>query len=161
VLWAEVQALKAGITLLEAQIQGPKQGSHNSSVPPSKTPEGNIPTVKPVRGLRQGSLGRAGVGRILHPEPDQTVIVQVKVCPRCEPEVAADSQKLHALYDKIENPPGLSVVTLVRQYGGQCHQCGQPYPAPVPVGLEPSGPYGTSVENLVSMAAKMSHQKRC
>jgi BMFP domain-containing protein YqiC len=36
-LWAEVQALKARITQLEAQLQAPKKGSHNSSVPHSKT----------------------------------------------------------------------------------------------------------------------------
>jgi rRNA maturation protein Nop10 len=91
----------------------------------------------------------------VHPDPDQTVIAQVKVCPNCGHEVAADAQKPHVLYDKIKIPPVLPVVTRVRQYGGQCTQCGQPYVAPVPVGLEPASPYGTSVENLVTFGATL------
>jgi transposase len=150
VLWAEVQALKARIAQLEAQLQAPKKGSHNSSVPPSKSPKASKPEAKSGRGRRKASLGRAGGGRPLHPDPDQTVIAQVKMCPYCGQEVAVDAQKLHALYDKIEIPPVLPVVTRVRQYGGQCSQCGQLYVAPVPVGLEPGSPYGTSVEKLVT-----------
>ncbi len=76
----------------------------------------------------------------MHPDPDQTVIAQVKVCPHCSQQVGPESQKLYALYDKIESPPVRPIVTRVRQYGGQCAHCGEAYVAPVPVGLESGSP---------------------
>ncbi len=84
----------------------------------------------------------------MHPDPNQTVIARVKVCPHCSQEVSLEAQKLHAVYDKIDIPPVHPIVTRVRQYGGQCAQCGESYVAPVPVGLEPGSPYGESVESL-------------
>ncbi len=71
VLWSEIQALKARIAQLESQLAAPKKGSHNSSVPPSKTPKANKPEVNSRRGRRKASIGRAGGGRPLHPDPDK------------------------------------------------------------------------------------------
>jgi len=150
VLWAEIQALKARIAELGAKLQEPKKDAHNSSVPPSKTPKASNPAPHPHRGRRKASIGRAGGGRPLHPDPDQTVIAQVKVCPHCGQQVALAAQKLYARYDKIELPPVRPIVTRVHQYGGQCTHCGGAYVAPVPVGLEPGSPYGESVETLAT-----------
>ena len=73
-LWAEVQVLKGQI----AQLQGPRKGSHNSSVPPSQTPKAGKPDGKRRKGRRKASIGRAGGGRPLHPDPDQTVVALVR-----------------------------------------------------------------------------------
>ncbi len=113
VLWAEVQILKAQVAELAAKLQAPKKDAHNSSVPPSKTPKASKPDGKARKGRRKASLGRAGGGRPLHPDPDQTVIAQVNVCPHCAQEVAPEAQKLHARYDKIEIPPVRPIVTRV------------------------------------------------
>ncbi len=120
-LWAENQALKAQVAQLEAQLQAPKKGAHNSSVPPSKTPKASKPAASPRKGCRKASIGRAGGGRPLHPDPDQTVIAQVKVRPHCGQEVAPEAP----LDDKIEVPPVRPLVTRVHQYGGQCAHCGE------------------------------------
>lgn len=149
-LWAETQALKTRIAELEAKLQKPRKDAHNSSVPPSKTPKANQPPTNPRGVRRQASVGRAGGGRLLHPDPDQTVVARVKVCPYCSQEVAAEAQKLHAVYDKIEVPAARPIVTRVMQYGGQCAQCGKSYVAPVPVALEPGSPYGESVQSLAT-----------
>ncbi len=58
-LWAENQALKAKVAELEAQLLAPKKGSHNSSVPPSKTPKASKPAASSRKGRRKASIGRA------------------------------------------------------------------------------------------------------
>ena len=78
------------------------------------TPKANKPQGKPGRGRREASIGRAGGGRPLHPDPDQTVVALVRVCPHCRLEVTPESQNLHALYDRIEVPPVRPIVTRAR-----------------------------------------------
>lgn len=149
-LWAEVQQLRGRIAVLEGKLQEPPKDAHNSSVPPSQAPKANRPARKATGHRRQASVGRAGGGRPLHPDPDQEVVAQAKRCPHCGAAVLADEQQLHAVYDKIEIPPIKPVVIRVQQYGGQCGQCGQRYVAPVPVGLEPGTPFGASVQSLAT-----------
>ncbi len=62
----------------------------------------------------------------------------------------AHEQQPHAVYDKIEWPPVRPIVTRVEPYAGQCPHCGQPYVAPVPVGLEPGTPFGASIQTLAT-----------
>ena len=149
-LWAEVQRLRASQTAVEAKRQEPAKDAHNSSVPPSQTRKGNLP-ISPRTGMRrEASVGRAGGGRLLHPDPDQVIVAQARVCPHCGQGVAPTAQHLHAVYDKIELPPVKPIVTRVEQYGGQCASCGQSYVAPVPVGLEPGSPFGGSIQSLAT-----------
>jgi len=147
-LWAEVQALKARLATFEAKAQAPRKDAHNSSVPPSQTPKANLPPSPWTR--REASVGRAGGGRPLHPEPDQVVIAQAKTCPHCGGAVQPHTQHPQAVYDKIELPPIRPIITRVEQHGGQCPHCGQRYVAPVPVGMEPGTPYGASIEGLAT-----------
>jgi transposase len=149
-LWTEVQRLKARLAALESKPHEPRKDAHNSSVPPSQTPKPNLPTSPPRGTRREASVGRAGGGRSLHPDPDKVIIAQAKTCPHCGGAVQAHEQHVHAVYDKIELPPIRPIVTRVEQYAGQCPHCGQTYVAPVPVGLEPGTPFGASIEALAT-----------
>jgi transposase len=149
-LWAEVQTLKARLAALEAKQHEPRKDAHNSSIPPSRTLKVNRSSRPRLGVRREASVGRAGGGRPLHPEPDQVMIAQAKTCPHCGGMVPADEQHLQAVYDKIELPPITPIVTRVEQHGGQCPHCGQLYVAPVPVGMEPGTPFGASIATLAT-----------
>ena len=72
-LWAEVQRLRARLATFEAKQQEPVKDAHNSSVPPSRTHKTNVPPGPRTGMHRAASVGRAGGGRPLHPDPDQEV----------------------------------------------------------------------------------------
>jgi transposase len=149
-LWAEVQLLKARLAALEAKPHEPRKDAHHSSVPPSQTPKPNHAPGPGPWTRREASVGRAGGGRPLHPDPDQIIIAQAKTCPHGEGTVQAHEQRPHAVYDKIELPPIRPIVALVEPHAGQCPHCGQSYVARVPVGLEPGTPFGASIEGLAT-----------
>jgi transposase len=149
-LWAEVQRLQTRVAELEAKLREPVKDARNSSVPPAHTRKANIPPRPPKETRREASVGRAGGGRPLHPNPDQVIITKAKVCPHCGDAVSEAGQSLQAVYDKIEVPPVKPIVTRVEQYGGRCASCGQPYMAPVPAGMEPGTPFGASVQSLAT-----------
>lgn len=125
VLWAEVQRLRARLAAFEAKQQEPVKDAHNSSVPPSRTHKTNVPPSPRTGTHRAASVGRAGGGRPLHPDPDHVIIAKAKSCPHCGHGVQQADQQLQAVYDKIEIPPVKPVVTRVQQYGGDCAHCGQ------------------------------------
>jgi transposase len=149
-LWAEVQRLKTRLAALEAKAQEPRKDAHTSSVPSSYTPKPNRSPGPRAATRREASVGRAGGGRSLQPEPDQVIIAQAKTCPHCGGTVQAHEQQPHAVYDKIELPPIQPIVTRVEQHTGRCPHCGQSSVAPVPVGLEPGTPFGASIQSLAT-----------
>src|SRR5215475_11468555 len=149
-LWAEVQRLQTRVAELEAKLREPVKDATNSSVPPSHTRKANRPPSPPKETRREASVGRAGGGRPLHPDPDQVIIAKAKVCPHCGDPVSEAGQSLQAVYEKIEVPPVKPIVTRVEQYGGRCAGCGQPYVAPVPAGMEPGTPFGATVQSLAT-----------
>jgi len=151
-LWEENQKLTAALAATDQAKPepSPKKTSKNSSTPPSKGFKANIKPSK-IEGIkRQRSLGRAGGGRQLHPEPDQTIIAQLKNCPQCGEKVTAAAQKLQSVYEKIELPPIRPIVTRIERYGGQCACCQTEYVAPVPLGMEPGSPFGREIQSLVT-----------
>jgi transposase len=69
-LWAEVQRLHTRLAELEAKLREPVKDARNSSVPPSQTRQANTATRPPQGTRREASVGCAGGGRPLHPDPD-------------------------------------------------------------------------------------------
>jgi transposase len=110
-LWAAVQRLQTRGAELEAKLQEPVQDARNSSVPPAHTRQAHTPTRPPQGMRRAASVGRAGGGRPLHPDPDPVLIAKATVCPHCGHEVPEPAPALQAVYDKIEGPPVKPVVT--------------------------------------------------
>ncbi|MEG4071022.1 IS66 family transposase [Microcoleus sp. Pol11C2] len=152
-LWQEIKKLRAALDTDESKPNSsPAKTSSNSSTPPSKGFKSNIkPKPSKIEGVkRQKSIGRVGGGRHLHPEPDQIIVAQIKSCPQCSETVTATSQKLQAVYDKIELPPIRPIVTRIERYGGRCACCQTEYLAPVPAGMEPGSPFGSSIQSLVT-----------
>ena len=80
-LWAEVQRLQTRLAELEAKLREPVKDARNSSVPPSQTRKANTPTRPPQGTRREASVGRAGGGRPLHPDPDQVLIAKANLFP--------------------------------------------------------------------------------
>jgi transposase len=99
-LWEKIQKLSATLATYEPKPKperSPKKTSKNSSTPPSKGFKPNIQPSKIEGSQRQKSLGRAGGGRELHPDPDQTIIAQLKNCPQCGEKVTGVAQKLQSV----------------------------------------------------------------
>lgn len=146
-LWQQVQALRRRVGELEARLGEPPKSSSNSSQPPSRDRKANKPPRAPGT-RREASLGRAGGGRPLHPEPDRIVEAWAKLCPHCASGLEATAQRPVAVYDRIELPPVRPVVTRVVLHAARCPCCAALVRATAPVGLEPGSPYGASIAAL-------------
>jgi transposase len=148
-LWAQVQALTARVTELEARLGGPPKTPDNSSVPPSQGQKSNRADKAKREGPRKGSLGRKGGGRALVANPDETVIARPICCAHCQAALHDGDHRLAARTDKIDLPKVRPVVTRVEQYAGHCQTCGGTTLAPLPEGLEPGSPFSL---NIVALA---------
>lgn len=141
-LWEELQKL---------QSKRVKKTSKNSSLPPAKGFKAEVESeAKAGEQGREGSLGRAGGGRVLSEHPDQIIESSVKSCQACGAEIDPCGQQLMARYDKIELPPIAPLVTRVERYGCDCPRCGAPQIAAVPVGMEPGSPFGNRIAAVVT-----------
>jgi transposase len=147
-LWQELQTLRAEVDKLKQKRV--KKTSRNSSLPPSKGFKPNQSSVPatPVNGEEAGSHRNGG--RELSQQPDQVVVAQAKSCPHCGVAVDPSTQRLSGIYERIELPQVTPHVTRVERYGGMCPCCQKVYEAPVPVGLEPGSPFGSSIASLVT-----------
>jgi transposase len=96
-LWAEVPALQARLTTREATSQAPRKDAHTASVPPSQTPQANLPAAPQTSTRREASMGRAGGGRPLHPAPDHVIMAQAQPCPHGGGAVQAHAPPPHAV----------------------------------------------------------------
>jgi transposase len=153
-LFQAVQDLTARCERLEREVQELKAGtppqktSRNSSLPPS-TDQKATSQPETRASPRQNSLGRSGGGRPLHPNPDAHVSLRPDTCNACGTFLLAASERIKAVYEKIELPEIKPLVTRVTQLECQCPDCGARTVAAAPVGLEPGSPFGTSVQTLL------------
>ena len=153
-LAAENGKLKARVAELEAKLNRPAKTPDNSSVPPSRGQKANRPVGEERK--KRTKASHPGVGRTLCETPDQTHEAIATACPHCAAAVTADDQSLQQVYDRIEIPPIKPVVTRVERHGGVCPCCREKFLAPVPKGLEPGSPFGSSV---VSLAVAFHHNQ--
>src|SRR5260221_12063092 len=98
-LWQQVQALSEQVQVLRhevaelrARLGEPPKSSSNSSVPPSRDRKASKPPRRPGT-RREVSVGRAGGGRPLHPDPDRIVAAWAKSCPGCAAGLDAAAQR--------------------------------------------------------------------
>jgi transposase len=143
-LWEEIQRLRQEIAGEKDVVV--EKTPDNSSIPPSKGFKKNTKSSDTVPQKRQGHQNG---GRKLS-EPAQIITAHAKVCPNCQNHVEIEAQKLEAVYEKIELPKIVPIVTQVHRYGGKCPHCEAKYVAPVPVGMEPRSPFGKSIEILAT-----------
>jgi transposase len=118
--------------------------------PPSQTPKPHLSSGPRTGIRREASVGRAGGGRPLHPEPDHVIMAQAKTGPQGGGAVQAQEPHLQAVDDTIEWPPSTPLVPPVEPHAGPCAPWGQSYVAPVPVGMAPGTPFGASIQRLAT-----------
>ena len=92
---------------------------------------------------------RLGVGRALHPSPDQRFDALLPAGPKCNAAFAEASQTPQQVYERIELPPIKPHVTQVRLFGGRCACCGEQVSADAPEGLERGSPFGHTIAAMV------------
>ncbi|MCL6436379.1 MAG: IS66 family transposase [Leptolyngbyaceae cyanobacterium HOT.MB2.61] len=147
-LWQELQMLRAEVDKLKQKRV--KKTSGNSSLPPSKGFKPNQSRVQTTPVTQEETGSHRNGGREFSQQPDQVVVAQAKSCPHCGVEVDPSTQRLSGIYERIELPQVTPHVTRVERYGGMCPCCQKVYEAPVPVGLEPGSPFGSSIASLVT-----------
>ena len=141
---AQIQALSARITDLEARLAGPPKTPDNSSTPPSKGQKPNLPK-RPKKPRR----GRPGVARALAEHPDVTIDARLDACPHCDHALSPADQPLIHAYDHIDLPPIRPVITRINRYRGTCPCCRKPVAAPAPAGFEPGSPFGAGIAAII------------
>ncbi|HEX9868440.1 MAG TPA: hypothetical protein VGC99_07565 [Candidatus Tectomicrobia bacterium] len=112
-LWAEGQRLRTRSADVEANLQAPGTDARPASMPPSTTRQTHTPARPPQAIRRAASVGRAGGGRPLPPNPDHVISAQAKICPHGGHGGLAAGPSLPAVYDQIEVPPSTPMVTRV------------------------------------------------
>ena len=141
---AQIEALTARITELEARLGAPPKTPDNSSLPPSKGQKPNLPDRS-----KKPRPGRPGVARALAERPDRIIEATLATCPHCAHALGpADQPDIHA-YDHIDLPPLSPCVTRINRHRGVCPCCRKRIAAPAPEGFEPGSPFGPGLCALV------------
>ena len=149
-LWEELVKLREQ----QQKQKKPKKTSRNSNLPPAKGFKANVEASVNQKEPGVERVAHGLGGRELSAQPDQIVVCKATVCGQCGASASEEDQQLYQVYERLELPPIVPVVTRVERYGGTCGCCGQPYQAPVPVGLEPGSVFGRTLEVLIRTVGK-------
>lgn len=144
----KLAAAIARIEELEARLNQPPKGPHNSSVPPSQGFKANVPD-KGGKGQRRRAEAHHLGGRKLCANPDEVRQFHATGCPCCQTAIPLANQTCVARYDKIEIPPIKPKVTRVEVFEGRCSACQKKVRPEVPAELANDGLTGPNLRTLI------------
>jgi transposase len=154
----EVSALRAENDLLKEQLA---KTSANSSLPPSKNPQGFKPNRKePTGKKRGGQLGHQGHERKFYPvEMCQEIIHHYpKQCSRCGAEIIASKNTQPYRHQVVDIPPIHPVVTEYQFHAVSCTCCGKENQAPEMAKIVAVGSYTPTVAAYVGLLSSQYRQ---
>jgi transposase len=145
-LMAQVTVLEGEVAALKAKLGLPPKTPENSSVPPSRGGKPSDPAVggKSARGKPHG-----GVARALCDHPTAVRRERVASCPGCGAGLEAGAERPWLVYDHIDLPPILPVVTRVELMAGRCACCRRRYRTEAPADMPYGSPFGPGLVALV------------
>lgn len=153
---ARLQADYDALRVKLEKLQKPPTSSSNSSQPPSQDQKRNKPANRPKRKHGPPS-GHLKYERQFVAEPDHIVPVRVTACPVCQTDLQAAPGSLIDVTQITEISVPTAQVIEVRQYAVTCPDCGQPYVATPPAGLEMNRSFGARLETTVVYYRQEQH----
>ncbi|MEO0014359.1 MAG: hypothetical protein RLZZ535_2748 [Cyanobacteriota bacterium] len=154
----EMATLRTENELLKEQLA---KTSQNSSLPPSKNPQGFKPNRKePTGKKRGGQIGHQGHERKLYPlEMCQEVILHYpKQCSRCGGEVIESKNIQPYRHQIIDIPPIQAIVTEHQFYAMVCTCCGKENQATEMSEIIGEGGYSPTVAAYVGLFSSQYRQ---
>jgi transposase len=154
----EVTALRTENDLLKEQLA---KTSANSSLPPSKNPQGFKPNRKePTGKKRGGQVGHQGHERKLYPtEMCQEIIPYYpKQCSKCGSEIIAGSDIQPYRHQVIDIPPIHPIITEHQFYAVRCTCCGKENQAPEMAEIIGEGGYSPTVAAYIGLLSSQYRQ---
>ncbi len=144
-LMAQVAALEGEVAGLKAKLGLPPKTPENSSLPPSRGSKPSDPGIggKGAKGKRHG-----GAARALSDHPTAVRQERVASCPSCGAGLEAGAQTPWLIYDHIDLPPILPVITRVELMAGRCACCRRRYRAEAPADMPSGSPFGPGLQAL-------------
>jgi transposase len=148
---AENRELKAAL----AKGRPPPATSRNSSQPPSRDEERNLPAAKKQK--KWGPpFGHARKTRSLVDQPGRSIEAPVEQCPHCQAELRGGAPRAVVRHHLTELPPITPAVIETRQHEGVCPRCQQLTRGRVPEELDPGRSFGPRRE---AKAVYLKHEQ--
>ncbi len=142
-LLKDVEALRARVVELEANLGQPPKTPDNSSTPPSQGRKASSET-----GSKQKNKPHKGAHRPLHQNPTHKREMMASHCQHCGSDVSGLPQFACEAYDHIEIPPIEPEVTRITLHGGICPCCAKKFKAAPPADMQPGSPFGPNLRAL-------------
>ena len=143
-----IARLEERIRDLEAQIH---KDSHNSHIPPSRSPHAPIKNMRKKTGKKRGGQkGHKGRTLEMVDNPAHTVIHKVSTCAHCGRSLVGTSPEGYERRQVFDIPPIVLDVTEHRAERKRC-SCGRVTTAAFPEGIAAPTQYGINVQGLLSV----------